>query len=113
MSDVRGSARAHTRCSVAPPHDGPSPADEATNGGVGMTGRKFVKEGDGRGRKRAGQSRSLEPLMDAAELAVRLGVPTSWVTVKARQRRLPSIRIGRVLRFDPQAVAQWLEDRRS
>lgn len=47
-------------------------------------------------------------LVDAATLASRLGVHESFVRTAARERRIPCIRIGRYVRFDPTAVATAL-----
>jgi len=47
------------------------------------------------------------------ELAERLKVPASWVYEKTRKRcrnPIPSIPLGRYIRFDWDAVVKWLED---
>ena len=48
-------------------------------------------------------------LLDAAELAERLHVPTSWVREQARQGAIPCVRLGRYVRFYWLAVAAELE----
>jgi excisionase family DNA binding protein len=69
-------------------------------------------------RDRAGMS--LEPtrqpindpertLLDAAEVAALLGVPTSWVYAEARAGRLPHVRIGRYRRFRRRTVDAWID----
>ncbi|MES1195354.1 MAG: hypothetical protein ABUL58_00210 [Steroidobacter sp.] len=50
---------------------------------------------------------SIEPaaLVDAQQLEQRTGIPASWWMTQARERRVPSKKIGRYVRFD---VAQVL-----
>ena len=40
-----------------------------------------------------------ERLLDPEELAERLKVPLSWVYESSRQGRIPTVRIGRYVRF--------------
>jgi excisionase family DNA binding protein len=40
-------------------------------------------------------------LLDSFEAAARLGVPETWVRAMARQRKLPSVRLGHYIRFRP------------
>ena len=44
-------------------------------------------------------------------LATLLGVPRTWLSGEARAGRLPCLRIGRRLLFDPRAVRAILADR--
>jgi len=39
-------------------------------------------------------------LVDAADLESRTGIPATWWTAQARERRVPHQRIGRRVRFD-------------
>ena len=39
-------------------------------------------------------------LLDASEVAERLGVPVSWVRESARAGAMPCVRFGRYVRFD-------------
>ena len=48
-------------------------------------------------------------LLDAKEIAERLGVPESWVRESARSGAMPCIRLGRYVRFDLADVEAWLE----
>jgi excisionase family DNA binding protein len=48
-------------------------------------------------------------LLDAAEIAARLGVPVSWVRESARSGAIPHVRLGRYVRFDDGDVDRWLE----
>src|SRR5690242_18665889 len=50
-------------------------------------------------------------LIDARALAIRLGVHESFVRTAARAGKIPSVRIGRYVRFDPTAVIEALADR--
>lgn len=50
-------------------------------------------------------------LIDAIELARRLGVNTSWIRYEARAGRLPFKKLGRYIRFNPAAVDAALEAR--
>lgn len=51
-------------------------------------------------------------LVTATELARILGVPQSWVRQAARQGRVPSVRFGRYVRFDPVEVRKTLDAQR-
>ena len=48
-------------------------------------------------------------LLDAREVADRLGVPRSWVLESARSGAMPCVRLGRYVRFDLADVEAWLE----
>ena len=50
-----------------------------------------------------------ERLLDAIEVAERLGVPVSWVRESARSGAIPCVRLGRYVRFDMADVEAWLE----
>ena len=49
-----------------------------------------------------------ERLLDAAEVADRLGVPESWVRESARSGAIPHVRLGRYVRFDAADVEGWI-----
>ena len=49
-----------------------------------------------------------ERLLDACEVAERLGVPVSWVRESARSGAIPCVRLGRYVRFDLADVDEWL-----
>jgi excisionase family DNA binding protein len=55
---------------------------------------------------------STEALVDAAEMARRLGVHTSWVRNEARVGRLPFVQLGRWIRFNPAEVFAARRDAR-
>ena len=48
-------------------------------------------------------------LLDAAEVAERLGVPETWVRQETREGRMPALELGRYRRYDWPAVVAWLE----
>ena len=49
----------------------------------------------------------LEPLWDARQLAQRLGIHRTRLYYLVRTGRIPHLRVGRVVRFDPAAIASW------
>jgi len=49
-------------------------------------------------------------LVDAQAVAVRLGVPVTWVRDQARSGALPCVRLGRYVRFDLDDVDRWLSE---
>jgi excisionase family DNA binding protein len=49
-----------------------------------------------------------ERLLDAKEIADRLGVPASWVRDSARSGAMPCVRLGRYVRFDLADVEAWI-----
>jgi len=54
-----------------------------------------------------------ERLINAEEVAERLGVPVSWVRQETRAGRMPCLELGRYRRYDWEAVAEWLVDQRA
>lgn len=51
-------------------------------------------------------------LVDAAAAGELLGVPPSWVLAQARAGRIPHVRLGRYVRFEPQELRAWWRGRR-
>jgi excisionase family DNA binding protein len=47
-------------------------------------------------------------LMTAEQISAKLAVPKTRVYAAARSRELPSVRLGRYVRFDPAAVLDWI-----
>jgi excisionase family DNA binding protein len=47
------------------------------------------------------------PLLDAAGAAELLNVPKTWVLAEARADRIPHLRLGRYVRFDPDELHDW------
>jgi excisionase family DNA binding protein len=50
-------------------------------------------------------------LMRAEEAAEQLGVPKSWVLAEARADRIPHVRLGKYVRFDPRELEVWWRSR--
>ena len=55
-------------------------------------------------RKRDRQDASGAALLNAKDMAERLGIAESWLRDAARNGRIPCVRVGRYMRFDPPAV---------
>lgn len=53
-----------------------------------------------------------QPLMDLAEVADRLGVNQRHVRRLVAERRIPYLKWGHLLRFDPDEVESWLDEAR-
>lgn len=53
----------------------------------------------------------LPELLDAFALATRLGITERHVRRLVAERRIPFVKVGRFVRFHPNAVAAWLEHR--
>lgn len=51
-------------------------------------------------------------LIDAQAAAELLGVPKSWVLAEARADRIPHVRLGRYVRFEPDELRAWWAKRR-
>ncbi len=49
------------------------------------------------------------PLIDLPAVAARLGVNHRYVRRLVAERRIPFVKFGHLLRFDPTAVEQWLD----
>jgi excisionase family DNA binding protein len=43
------------------------------------------------------------------EVAERLGVKLRWVRRAIERRQLPFVRVGRLVRFRPEAIEAWIE----
>ena len=50
-------------------------------------------------------------LVDAKGAAELLGVPRTWVAAEARADRIPHVRLGRYVRFDPDELLAWAKAR--
>jgi excisionase family DNA binding protein len=55
----------------------------------------------------------LDKLLTPEEAATALGVQVGTVRVWAAERRIPTIRVGRLLRFRVADVQAWLEEHRA
>ena len=52
------------------------------------------------------------PLMHLPDVAARLGVNPRYVRRLVAERRIPFIKLGHLLRFDPAEVEAWLDGAR-
>ena len=55
---------------------------------------------------------TLPNLVDIDTLAAHLGVSVRHVRRLVAERRIPFVKWGHLLRFDPIAIAKWLDDQR-
>jgi excisionase family DNA binding protein len=67
---------------------------------------------DGHANDRRAISVSLESLLDVEGLARRLGVSVRFVRRLVEERRIPYVKVGRFVRFDPVAVERWIDGAR-
>lgn len=49
------------------------------------------------------------PLLSLEDAARHLGVSPSWVRQRVRERDIPYVRLGRLLRFRPEDLEAWLD----
>jgi len=70
--------------------------------GTGMSRRPSSEVAAGTGRA----------LLDIAALAERLGVTERFVRRLVDERRIPFLKIGRFIRFDPADVTAWIDEQR-
>ena len=52
---------------------------------------------------------NLEPLLDAEDVAKILGVDTAYVYSLARDRKIPSVKLGKYRKFSSSQVKKWLD----
>lgn len=50
-------------------------------------------------------------LMTAVDIARRLSISKSWLLEEARHDRVPHVRFGRSVRFNPEAIDVWWRQR--
>lgn len=63
-------------------------------------------------RTPAPTSRGAAPLLTISEVAQRLGVEVRHIRRLVHERRIPFIKWGHLLRFDPADIDMWLDDNR-
>jgi excisionase family DNA binding protein len=56
----------------------------------------------------ASRVRNMPGALDAEALAKLLGVAKVTILRRARRGKIPSFRIGPLIRFDPHAISKWL-----
>lgn len=54
---------------------------------------------------------SVPQLLDSVALADRLGITPRHVRRLVAERRIPFVKVGRFVRFDPEEVVSWLSQR--
>jgi hypothetical protein len=47
-------------------------------------------------------------LVDAKAAGALLGVPGSWLLAQARRDKVPHVRLGKYVRFDPSDLERWV-----
>lgn len=60
----------------------------------------------------AARSTNSTPLVDLPTVADRLGVNHRYVRRLVAERRIPFIKFGHLLRFDPAEIDAWLDEAR-
>jgi excisionase family DNA binding protein len=55
---------------------------------------------------------ALPTLIDMATAAEHLGVSLRHVRRLVAERRIPYVKVGHLIRFDPTAIAQWIDAQR-
>jgi excisionase family DNA binding protein len=103
-------------------HVWPGPAIEAQPASTVAEVRGAVATGVLRGdevapqRRRSGARRHGEalrsPFLDIEDLAHWLGVEEGFVRRLIAQRRIPFVKVGKYVRFDPEEIAVWVDGQR-
>ncbi|MDQ6784919.1 MAG: helix-turn-helix domain-containing protein [Actinomycetota bacterium] len=57
-------------------------------------------------------AKPLPHLLTVEEVADHLGVTVRHVRRQIAERRVPYIKVGRLVRFDPEEIARWLDQAR-
>ncbi len=104
--------------------------DNSTTGSEGDGGRRKVPAGEGRPQGRAlagrpprspnrslrcaecGELRTPSALLTMDEVALRLGTSLRHMRRLVAERRIPIVKVGRLIRFDSHDVEHWVDDRR-
>ena len=58
------------------------------------------------------ETEGLPRLLSIGQLAERLGTTPRHVRRLVAERRVPFVKVGRLVRFDPDDIARWLDGRR-
>lgn len=53
-----------------------------------------------------------KPLMTYQDLSAKLGLSESYLRRLVMLRRIPYIKLGRAVRFDPDDIERWVRERR-
>ena len=77
-----------------------------------LSARLLDEGSSSRSCEHSGESaRDAENLLAAGELAECLGIPESWVRTEERAGRIPSVRLGKYVRFKLRDVERTLAER--
>ena len=63
------------------------------------------------GRAMTSDAQREPALLDAKGASDLLNVPASWVAAEARAGRIPHVRLGRYVRFEPEVLREWCRER--
>jgi excisionase family DNA binding protein len=72
----------------------------------------FQVQQKGEEQTRRGMTHLSTQLLTIEQLAERLGITVRHVRRLVAERRLPYYKVGRLVRFDPAEISQWLQTRR-
>ena len=64
-------------------------------------------------QKQGNGSPTLEPLIEAEEVAKILGVDVGYIYSQARAKKIPSIKLSKYRKFSPSQIKKWLERKNS
>ncbi len=64
-------------------------------------------------QKQANGSPTIEPLLEAEEVAKILGVDVGYIYSQARAKKIPSIKLGKYRKFCPSQLKKWLDRKNS
>ena len=64
-------------------------------------------------QKKANGNPSLEPLLEAEEVAKLLGVEVGYIYSQARAKKIPSVKLGKYRKFCPSQLKKWLDRKNS
>jgi len=78
-----------------------------------LTGLQEVRSIKGEIQKKANGTLTLEPLLEAEDLAKILGVDTAYVYSQARSKKIPSLKLGKYRKFSPSQIKKWLDRKNS
>ena len=79
---------------------------------AGSTRSMATHRDAGSGESMRNDARHGPALLDAKGASELLNVPASWVAAEARAGRIPHVRLGRYVRFEPDALRDWWRERR-
>lgn len=60
-------------------------------------------------RKQSDHPTGLEKLLDASEVAEKLGQAERWIYQQVKAKKMPAIKLGKYVKFSPPELQKWLE----